>query len=589
MTTPDDLATPDEPAGPAPSGEFDTLVEALLDGELHVDGVARLQQLLDADPHLAAEAAARLEQHRLLGLLHRPGSHDAAVDDIVAAVDASERDAVEAVMSAVPRAAAPATGSRLLRVAAVAAALALLVAAAVAIWPPAGAADRDPRAVASLLIDQDVEWDGPSPIEGERLGRGLLGLRKGLAVVRFDGGAEAVLTAPARLELLSPGSARLHRGRVFVRAPEEASGFVLLTPESELLDLGTEFSVRVSDEAGTALDVLEGEVVVRPLAARKSDATLLKAGQAATVATPKSVPRQAAFSSPRFAEVIEKARLRSRWELTHAYEGFHYPAGRVPLAESVRGKGWAGPWRARRGPELTRGQTDATDATDASDGLAIVSGKMNVTWPVPGGRAGMLELPPGFTARVRQMARPIDLGRDGVVYLSLMVREPPHPVVRGRRDPETPREAVRLTFRSTDDYFGPSLSFGLSGKQRPQILTGLGIGVRSSQPAPEDQSTLWLGKIVCREDGPDQAFFRIYAETEPLGYAEPGDWDVVASGLDLSAALDLVVLTSAGQSPRVVDELRVGPTFRSVAPMPEPTVQPQAATARIFPEPEATR
>jgi hypothetical protein len=38
-------------------------------------------------------------------------------------------------------------------------------------------------------------------------------------------------------------------------------------------------------------------------------------------------------------------------------------------------------------------------------------------------------------------------------------------------------------------------------------------------------------------------------------------------GLRQSAMLDLVILSSTGQSPRIVDELRIGPTWRSVVPM----------------------
>ena len=72
----------------------------------------------------------------------------------------------------------------------------------------------------------------------------------------------------------------LHRGDVVVRASDEAAGFRLLTPSSELIDLGTEFSVRVAEAGATTLNVLDGEVSVRPLKTGNANAQVLQAGKA---------------------------------------------------------------------------------------------------------------------------------------------------------------------------------------------------------------------------------------------------------------------------------------------------------------------
>jgi hypothetical protein len=37
--------------------------------------------------------------------------------------------------------------------------------------------------------------------------------------------------------------------------------------------------------------------------------------------------------------------------------------------------------------------------------------------------------------------------------------------------------------------------------------------------------------------------------------------------LDLDARFDRLLLSSTGVSPRIVDEIRIGPTWRSVAPL----------------------
>jgi hypothetical protein len=244
----------------------------------------------------------------------------------------------------------------------------------------------------------------------------------------------------------------------------------------------------------------------------------------------------------------------------YAYEGFFYDEGQVPLNQSRRGKGWVGPWRQRTEFEGYRA------GEDVSDSLEIVHGQMNVTWPVPGGELGMLRLPPGKTFRVREMQRPIDLNKGAICYFSFMVREPDY---ENRPSQAKPQEGIRLTFRSSEDYYGESLSFGISPELNPQIRTGLGVGFFSAVRAPSDQTTLWIGKAITRATGEDEVSFRIFSESDELTYAEPSVWHVATKGLNLSAKLNLVVLTSQGAASRIVDELRIGPTWRSVVPMKE--------------------
>jgi hypothetical protein len=46
-----------------------------------------------------------------------------------------------------------------------------------------------------------------------------------------------------------------------------------------------------------------------------------------------------------------------------------------------------------------------------------------------------------------------------------------------------------------------------------------------------------------------------------------GHLSAASSGLHQSVAIDLVVISSTGKAPRIVDELRIGPTWRSVVPI----------------------
>lgn len=124
----------------------------------------------------------------------------------------------------------------------------------------------EPEAVAWLVNAQDCQWaDGQSPEEGLTVGT-ILNVERGLAEIRFRKGTHVVLNGPAKLELLSDNSARLHRGRVSARVPESAIGFELQSPQGKVVDLGTEFGVAVGEDGSTDVYVFKGEVVTTPAA-----------------------------------------------------------------------------------------------------------------------------------------------------------------------------------------------------------------------------------------------------------------------------------------------------------------------------------
>ena len=124
------------------------------------------------------------------------------------------------------------------------------------------------ESIAWLVNAQDCRWaDGQSPEEGLKAGS-VLNVESGLAEIRFRKGTHVVLSGPARLELLSDNSARLHRGRVTARVPEPAIGFELQSPQGKVIDLGTEFGVAVGEDGATEVAVFEGKVETTPNAGR---------------------------------------------------------------------------------------------------------------------------------------------------------------------------------------------------------------------------------------------------------------------------------------------------------------------------------
>jgi hypothetical protein len=84
-----------------------------------------------------------------------------------------------------------------------------------------------------------------------------------LARVRFHGGAEVTLEAPADLELLSREHCRLHRGSLVAHVPERAKGFTVLTRQATVIDHGTDFGISADAEGHANVHVMQGEVELR--------------------------------------------------------------------------------------------------------------------------------------------------------------------------------------------------------------------------------------------------------------------------------------------------------------------------------------
>lgn len=120
-----------------------------------------------------------------------------------------------------------------------------------------------PAIVATLKNTAGARWQAGHAPAAKLLAPMRLRLEAGVAEIEFVCGATAVLKAPADLELIGAKAAFLHAGQVVVRVPHEsdAVGFRIETPNSQLVDLGTEFGVEVGTSGGCLLQVYEGEVL----------------------------------------------------------------------------------------------------------------------------------------------------------------------------------------------------------------------------------------------------------------------------------------------------------------------------------------
>jgi len=111
-----------------------------------------------------------------------------------------------------------------------------------------------------------------------------LHLLSGFAKIRFDYGAEVVVEGPAKINLNNPGQMLLSYGRISVDVPRQATGFIVETPYSSIIDIGTEFGVKVDMDGSTDIHMFKGKASLIPgKKGHTGKAQVLTAGKAICV------------------------------------------------------------------------------------------------------------------------------------------------------------------------------------------------------------------------------------------------------------------------------------------------------------------
>ena len=125
---------------------------------------------------------------------------------------------------------------------------------------------EEPMAEGFAVIENlfGAEWapNEKARRKGDSLGAEVLRLQGGLAEVQFFSGATMMIQGPAEIALKSAWEAHCQDGVVRMRVPPAARGFKLCGPETEIVDLGTEFGFQVRDGAAH-VEVLDGEISFR--------------------------------------------------------------------------------------------------------------------------------------------------------------------------------------------------------------------------------------------------------------------------------------------------------------------------------------
>lgn len=140
----------------------------------------------------------------------------------------------------------------------------------------------------AVLVDQfNARWaaDSQEMNPGLQLFSGQpLYLTQGIAKILFDYGAEVVIQGPAEVLLISPEKVALEYGRLYANVPRKATGFTVETPRSTVVDLGTEFGIKVDVTGTMDIHMFKGKanLVLGPKG-RAEDNAILTAHQARRV------------------------------------------------------------------------------------------------------------------------------------------------------------------------------------------------------------------------------------------------------------------------------------------------------------------
>jgi len=183
----------------------------------------------------------------------------------------------------------------------------------VAVMWLANLSDDKDAPVAMLVTDVDalLMWEG-KPWNDNELLTGKYRLDKGLLHLKFDGDVMVYVEAPARFDAVSGSRLVLHSGRLSANVPPQGVGFTVDTPEAEVTDFGTEFSIDV-DAGASEVHVFDGLVRVQPRSRNDGqaiDAVDLRTSQAVKIQGIEQKPVEIKLATDRFIRNFDEPKHR---------------------------------------------------------------------------------------------------------------------------------------------------------------------------------------------------------------------------------------------------------------------------------------
>lgn len=122
-----------------------------------------------------------------------------------------------------------------------------------------------PYEVASVFDAVDAEWSAGLPITpGTRIRSNSKPIRltRGIIKLQTDDQVEVVLEAPSEFHFSSYSEITMNYGKLFAHVSEQGYGFSVVTPNSKVVDLGTEFGVLSHIDGNTEVHLYKGKANV---------------------------------------------------------------------------------------------------------------------------------------------------------------------------------------------------------------------------------------------------------------------------------------------------------------------------------------
>jgi ferric-dicitrate binding protein FerR (iron transport regulator) len=423
-------------------------------------------------------------------------------------------------------------------------------------WPPRPDRDQSQRAkqkttttlhdsqltaqpLGKLVAQADCVWQQTPSLADGMFIAGLIKLTSGAAELRFDSGTQIVMEGPCEVFVNKVDSARLVAGKVFVNVTEVSNGFLLETPEAQIIDEGTQYAVAL-DSLTTEVHVFDGSVIWAPTDADSNFEDRIATGEARRYL--RSAPGRAnhiPFGQRQFVRRIEERVREAGGGALIAYDGFENLAGQLRRDRS--GFGWSGGWES-----AGVGHGPLAEVIDAPDG--IVFGKER------SGRR-LLSLRGGESLR-RQFENPIELRPGQTIFVSLLISRQSS----GERldDEESAAIPDSVSPRFTRRH---SVSFGVRSDQR--------LFLNNSGTIDETATSLAVGEpnlfvlMYKADSNTTTANLRVYRAKEFVDETQPSVWTVYGTASVGPTKFNSIRLSLGSRAAAQIDELRASDSWNA--------------------------
>jgi hypothetical protein len=158
--------------------------------------------------------------------------------------------------------------------------------------------------VASLADSMNAQGD-VSIEKDATLHRGSFKLRQGYAHLVFRKGTQVWIEAPAELTLRSAGKMTKRSGRLFADVPGSGRGFTVDTPCGRIVDLGTQFGVRVESDRASDMRLFKGWASLTPETGGRAGRMILLSREEAKQVTADGTVRDIPLGKTDFVRKID--------------------------------------------------------------------------------------------------------------------------------------------------------------------------------------------------------------------------------------------------------------------------------------------